>query len=147
MDLGRRAFRSPPLAERAQPRLHRGFQIDPVCNLAENSISVFFFRFDRLEYRGIFFQAEDLGPPAQSAIDRDLMMLHLLRGADEGDVAHRRIGRILDHVGGFSRKPADYLAGFRCHFPDMFAEQAFKAGDVAVGLVEVYAERIRSSDW
>src|SRR5580692_12755864 len=52
-------------------RLYSSFQVDPVGNLGQNRIRVFLFGFDRLQYRGIFFQSENLGPPAQSAINRD----------------------------------------------------------------------------
>jgi hypothetical protein len=69
------------------------------------------------------------------------VVLDLLCGGDEGDVADGLIGSILDAVFGFGDQRGDDLAGLGLVLA-IGLQDALDFGDVAAGLFEVVRERL-----
>ncbi len=67
------------------------------CERRVSSSSARFLFAQRLvEQLGILLQAEDLGPGAQGSVDGDLVMLDLVAGGDQDDVADAVVGSVAD---------------------------------------------------
>jgi hypothetical protein len=92
--------------------LSRCLEIDTLGYLTKQFVGSAFLLFNGFQNHRIIRKAQNLGPPAQSSIHCDLVVLDLLGCADERDVSDRRIGDVRDRIGSFGGKPVDYLASF-----------------------------------
>ena len=57
---------------------------------------MFLFGEGAIEDLGVVLVPEDFGPGAEGAVDGDLVMLDLVAGGDEDDVANAVVGGIAD---------------------------------------------------
>src|ERR1700722_6397164 len=136
-----------PLAARGvdtasrQRNLSSSLKVDPLSYLAEQSVRIAFFFLDRFQSHHVFVKTEDLGPAAQCAVDGDLVMLHLLRRADERDVPNRCVGHILDRIGSFRGETVDDLTSLSLAITDAALQQTLDPAHMAPGFFKVGLKR------
>jgi hypothetical protein len=83
-----------------------GLHVDAVGDGAEQLIGCLLFLQDGGEDLRVVRQAQKIGPVAQSSVDGDLVVLDLLRGGDQGNVANAILFRVLDAILGFGNQIA-----------------------------------------
>src|ERR1700730_12990971 len=117
-----------------------GGGVDAVGDGGEQLVGVLLFFEDAFEGVGGSVLTEEFGPAAQGAVDGDFMMLDLLGGGDESDVADAWFGSIFDVVLGFGDEGGDGFAGAGAGIAGGIAEEALHFGNMALGFGEVVAE-------
>ena len=74
-------------------------EVDALGDVGEQLVGLDLFIFDGSNGGCVLVEAKDLGPAAERAVDSDLVVFDLLAAADQGDVADRGVGDVLDGVG------------------------------------------------
>src|SRR5207302_9947643 len=111
-----------------------------VGDLGEDLVGVLLLSADALECAGGSVLTEEFGPAAQSAVDGNLVVLDLLGGGDQGDVADAGFGGIFDVVLRFRDKRGNGFACAGAVVTGGVAKEVLHLGDVTLGLGEVIAE-------